>query len=192
MDLSSTLFNRSSKKCELCSNDSNLSVYHVPPVGEVNAQNSILICETCLNLLDDPKKNSNHWRSLSESMWSEYSPVQVMAWRILKDLSSIDWAKDLLDQFFLDDETLKWAEATQSESNEPDNIRPTKDSNGTILLEGDSVTLIKDLEVKGANFTAKRGTLVKNISLTSNPEHIEGRVNGTHIVLLTCFLKKAI
>ena len=125
-------------------------------------------------------------------MWSEYSPVQVMAWRILKDLSSIDWAKDLLDQFFLDDETLKWAEATQSESNEPDNIRPTKDSNGTILLEGDSVTLIKDLEVKGANFTAKRGTLVKNISLTSNPEHIEGRVNGTHIVLLTCFLKKAI
>ena len=71
MDVTNTLFDRSSKKCELCSNDSNLSVYHVPPVGEVNAQNSILICETCLNLLDDPKKNSNHWRSLSESMWSD-------------------------------------------------------------------------------------------------------------------------
>jgi len=51
--------------------------------------------------------------------------------------------------------------------------------------------LIKDLDVKGAGFTAKRGTAVRNISLTSNPEHIEGRVNGTRIVLLTCFLKKS-
>ncbi|MGL5800184.1 MAG: PhnA domain-containing protein, partial [Plesiomonas sp.] len=57
--------------------------------------------------------------------------------------------------------------------------------------DGDSVTLIKDLVVKGANFTAKRGTMVKNITLTSNPEHIEGRVNGVHIVLVAAFLKKA-
>jgi protein PhnA len=47
------------------------------------------------------------------------------------------------------------------------------------------------LVVKGANFTAKRGTTVKNISLTDNPEHIEGKVNGTRIVLLSKFLKKA-
>ena len=52
-------------------------------------------------------------------------------------------------------------------------------------------TEIKDLVVKGANFTAKRGTMVKNISLTSNPEHIEGRVNGTRIVLVSAFMKKA-
>lgn len=111
---------------------------------------------------------------------------------MLKKLSAEDWARDLQEQLFLDDETLKWAESMASDDNEVDNVKPTKDSNCTILLEGDSVTLIKDLDVKGANFTAKRGTLVKNISLTSNHEHIEGRVNGTQIVLLTCFLKKAI
>jgi protein PhnA len=57
-------------------------------------------------------------------------------------------------------------------------------------VSGDNVTLIKDLDVKGGNFTAKRGTPVRNISLTDNPEHIEGRVNGVRIVLLTCYLKK--
>ncbi|MBL7892146.1 MAG: alkylphosphonate utilization protein [Bacteroidia bacterium] len=66
-----------------------------------------------------------------------------------------------------------------------------KDSNGTPLNEGDSVTLIKDLKVKGSSSTLKRGTLVKNIRLTSNDEEIEGRVDRSEIVLKTCFLKKA-
>lgn len=65
-----------------------------------------------------------------------------------------------------------------------------KDTNGVVLSAGDTVTIIKDLNVKGAGFTAKRGTAVRNISLTPNPEQIEGRVNGVKIVLLTCFLKK--
>jgi protein PhnA len=66
----------------------------------------------------------------------------------------------------------------------------TFDSNGIELKDGDSVQIIKDLDVKGAGFVAKRGTLVKNITLTSNPEHIEGKVNKTKLVLKTCFLKK--
>lgn len=67
-----------------------------------------------------------------------------------------------------------------------------KDSNGTVLQEGDSVTLIKDLPVKGANATLKRGTLVKNIRLTDNPEEIECRVEKIKgLVLKTCYLKKA-
>lgn len=53
------------------------------------------------------------------------------------------------------------------------------------------MVIIKDLDVKGTSFTAKRGTTVRNISLTDNPEHIEGRVNGTRIVILTKFVKKA-
>jgi protein PhnA len=53
------------------------------------------------------------------------------------------------------------------------------------------VTLIKDLEVKGAGFTAKRGTAVRDIRLTSNPKHIEGKVNGVQIVLVAAYLKKA-
>ena len=67
-----------------------------------------------------------------------------------------------------------------------------RDSNGTILNEGDSVTLIKDLKVKGTSVTLKRGTLVKNIRLTGDPAEIEcnaEKVKG--LVLRTEFLKKA-
>ena len=66
-----------------------------------------------------------------------------------------------------------------------------KDSNGNILGNGDSVTLIKDLKVKGTSVTLKRGTLVKNIRLTDDAEEIEcnaDKVKG--LVLKTCFLKK--
>ncbi|MCF8475018.1 MAG: alkylphosphonate utilization protein [Emcibacter sp.] len=67
-----------------------------------------------------------------------------------------------------------------------------KDSFGAVLQSGDTVTLIKDLNVKGANFTAKRGTAVRNISLVQdNPAHIEGRINGQQIVILTQFVKKS-
>jgi alkylphosphonate utilization operon protein PhnA len=65
------------------------------------------------------------------------------------------------------------------------------DSNGTVLTEGDTVTLIKDLEVKGANCTAKRGTVVKNITLTDDAKYVEGKVNGIRIVLVAAYLKKA-
>ena len=71
-----------------------------------------------------------------------------------------------------------------------DNI--VKDSNGNILGNGDSVTLIKDLKVKGTSVTLKRGTLIKNIRLTDDPDEIEcnaDKVKG--LVLKTCFLKKA-
>lgn len=89
---------------------------------------------------------------------------------------------------YLDDEALQWADSVTPDS---DDVSTTLDSNGAVLSAGDSVTLIKDLEVKGAGFTAKRGTAVRNISLTENAEQIEGRVNGVLIVLLTKFLKKS-
>lgn len=66
-----------------------------------------------------------------------------------------------------------------------------KDSNGTLLNEGDSVTLIKDLKVKGSSTTLKRGKMVKNIRLTNNTDEIDCRVDGMNIVLKTAFLKKA-
>ena len=66
-----------------------------------------------------------------------------------------------------------------------------KDSNGTLLTEGDSVALIKDLKVKGSSQTLKRGTLVKNIRLTNSADEIEGRAGGTTMVLKAAFLKKA-
>jgi len=71
-------------------------------------------------------------------------------------------------------------------------IMNVKDSNGTLLNEGDSVQLIKDLKVKGTSMTLKRGTVIKNIHLTANEEEIECRVEKIKgLVLKTCFLKKA-
>lgn len=65
-----------------------------------------------------------------------------------------------------------------------------KDSNGNILQDGDTVTLIKDLKVKGSSLTLKRGTVVKKIKLTEDPAEVDGRINGSGIVLRTEFLKK--
>ena len=65
-----------------------------------------------------------------------------------------------------------------------------KDSNNTVLNEGDAVLLTKDLKVKGFNKDIKRGTLIKNIRLTSNPGEIEGKVEGGVLVVKTMFVKK--
>jgi len=116
-------------------------------------------------------------------MWSEIPAVQVVSYRLLKKLNN----QELLDMLYLEDDIKAWADS-EVESSETQEL--PKDSNGTVLNQGDSVTIIKDLEVKGANFTAKRGTLVKGIILNGNPEQVEGKVNGTRIVLLSCFLKK--
>jgi protein PhnA len=66
-----------------------------------------------------------------------------------------------------------------------------KDSNGALLNDGDSVTLIKDLKVKGSSLVLKRGTVVKKIKLTDAPDEVDCRINGSGIVLRTEFLKKA-
>lgn len=179
-----SLEERAGSKCELCNSTESLSAYDVSggPGGQV------LVCGTCLGQIENPESiDANHWHCLNDSMWSEHATVQVMAYRMLKHLNDQSWALDLLDQLYLDDETKQWAEAGL----ENDDSVLTKDSNGTSLSEGDTVTLIKDLDVKGGGFTAKRGTVVKNIRLTDNPEHIEGKVEGQKIVLVAKFLKKA-
>lgn len=133
----------------------------------------------------------NHWRCLNDSMWSQVPAVQVVAWRMLSRLSAEGWPQDLLDMLYLDDELLVWAQATGEGADEMGDLRHL-DCNGALLEAGDTVTLTKDLTVKGANFTAKRGTAVRGISLVpDNAEHLEGRVNGQHIVILTKFVKKS-
>ena len=192
MNTEKTLQARSESKCELCGATENLGVYEVPPSSNGSADQCVLICATCREQIENPKKvDAHHWRCLNESMWSQVPAVQVMAWRMLKRLSSEGWAQGLLEMLYLDEETQTWAQATDGgKSNEA--AAKHVDSNGTTLESGDTVTLIKDLDVKGANFTAKRGTVVRGISLVAdNPEHIEARVNGQRIVILTQFVKKA-
>lgn len=69
-----------------------------------------------------------------------------------------------------------------------DNI--PRDSNGAELMDGDSVTVIKDLKVKGSSMVIKRGTKVKSIRLTDLAEEVDCKIDGSSIVLKTCFLKK--
>lgn len=192
MTIENTLKERSGSKCELCAATEDLKVFEVPPTSTGGVDESILVCNTCYEQINDPEKtDANHWRCLNDSMWSQVPAVQVVAWRMLSRLRGEGWPQDLLDMLYLDDETLAWAKAT-GEGESEESAAKHLDSNGAVLEAGDTVTLIKDLNVKGANFTAKRGTAVRGISLVhDNPEQIEGRVNGQQIVILTKFVKKS-
>ena len=162
--------------CPLCTTDAPLID---TPVSGGPADASIQICAACA----DPATPADHFRPIASTMWSEDPALQVYAMRTLKRLDT-DWSRDLAEQLYLDEETQAWADNQAAETNH-------KDSNGVPLANGDTVVLIKDLNVKGAGFTAKRGTAVHRISLVhDNDAHIEGRVEGQRIVILTEFVKK--
>jgi protein PhnA len=167
--------------CQLCgANDA--TEIPVPPRDD-----AVLLCATCAQGVSGQPADGPHWQCLNDAIWSTEPAVQVLAWRLLHKLGAA-WATDLLDIAYLEPEVLSWAEAGLNDA--PDVVH--RDSNGAVLTAGDTVVLIKDLPVKGAGFTAKRGTAVRNISLVAdNESHIEGRVEGQRIVILTQFVKKS-
>lgn len=187
MNISASLTERSNSSCELCYNNGDLTEYVVSPKRGDDVSEKIAICNTCLNEINKHDLNGEYWKCLGESMWSEVQPVKVVAYRLLYKLSANhSWALEYRDMMYLEEETLAWAEIGLDEV-----AVIHKDSNGNILENGDTVTLIKDLNVKGANFTAKRGTAVRRINLVSDNENqIEGNVEGQRIVILTEFVKK--
>jgi len=188
MSIDNALIKRAASKCELCSAAENLNAYDVPPITLTSLDKSILVCSSCLDQIENPENmDANHWRCLNDSMWSTTPAVQVMAWRMLNRLKDEGWPNDLLDMLYIEDDVKKWAMADTSIRNVD---KPTTDINGAVLVAGDSVTLTKDLYIKGANFTAKRGTLIKSISLTDNDYQVEGNINGTRTVLAGRYLKK--
>ena len=179
-----TLKKRANNMCELCGATDELQQFEVSP-SDGSDDRSVCVCGTChAQLSNQTLLDSNHWHCLSEAMWSEVPAVQVLSYRLLKKLGN----QELLEMLYLDEDLQIWANQSDTTTEAAQEL--PKDSNGTPLNQGDSVTIIKDLEVKGANFTAKRGTVVKGILLNGNPEQVEGKVNGTRIVLLSCFLKK--
>ena len=181
------LKDRSGSVCEISGSDENLVAYLIEPKTEETPENCILISQKLKDQIENPDTtDSNDWRGLSDSMWNENLPVQIVSWRMHARLKNMD----MLEMMYLDEDALEWAKATGEADDEEEKIIH-KDSNGHILNDGDSVVLIKDLDVKGANFTAKRGAAVHNIKLVwDNPEHIEGRVENQHIVILTQYVKK--
>jgi protein PhnA len=185
-----SLLERAGNTCECCRGDHDINAFEIPVLSPHQRQEELLLCSECVaQFAGEKEMNPNHWRCLNDAMWSEYVPIQVFARVALQKLSNENWAQDLIEMLYLDDENQKWADKwLQSEQND---AVVHLDANGVQLMQGDSVVLVKDLDVKGAGFTAKRGTAVRNIRLVAdNPEQIEGKVNGQGIVILTKFVKK--
>jgi len=167
--------------CVLCKAE-DAAAYTVAPSDE-----SVMICAHCRDGLENGPKDAPRWQCLNEAIWSTEPVEQVLAWRLLSRLDA-GWARDLLEIAYLEPETQAWAEAGLPD----EDAVVHRDCNGTVLSNGDTVTLIKALPIKGAGFTAKQGTAVRKISLEpENAEHISGRVEGQRIVILTKFVKKA-
>ncbi|WP_010523490.1 PhnA domain-containing protein [Aquimarina agarivorans] len=192
MNIERELKKRSNTTCELCATIENLKVFQVPPtIKQMDLSKSIYACYNCIEQIENPDKTDpNHWRCLNDSMWCEHKAVQIIAWRILNRLRNEGWPQDLLDMMYLEEEDLKWAQAT-GEGDDPEDKIIHRDSNGVVIEAGDSVVLIKDLPVKGSSMIAKRGTAVRRVSLDhENAEYIEGKVDGQHIVIVTKYVKK--
>lgn len=196
MSVESELRERSDGKCELCEGRgpfAGLELSSGAPSGITDAERSIVTCRTCYQqITEQAEVDPYHWRKLTETMWTQVPAVQVAAWRMLDRLRAEGWAQDALDQLYLDEQTQEWAEAGREAAASEEEPPTHFDQNGVALAAGDTVMLVKDLNVKGTSFTAKRGTMVRGISLVlDNPKHIEGRVNGQEIVILTEFVKRA-
>lgn len=189
MSIQKELDERSNKQCELCTSSGQLSAFAVEPTNNRGGYEYVNICSNCESqIFGDKDMDTNHWRCLNDAIWSEVDAVKVMSYRILNKIKSEGWPQDLLDMMYMEDEVLNWAKSGLSADG--DAIQHI-DSNGNVLQDGDHVVLVKDLNVKGGNFTAKRGTAVKNIKLDpDNSEYIEGKVENQNIVILTKFVKK--
>jgi protein PhnA len=95
------------------------------------------------------------------------------------------WANDIMEIVDLDESVITWATSIHEGS------EVHKDAFGNVLENGDNVVLTQVLKVKGTNFTASKGTVVKKIRLVSdNTGQIEGKINEQVIVILTQYVKK--
>jgi protein PhnA len=96
------------------------------------------------------------------------------------------------DDYAFDEDSGEWMPAAELKAKHAAAGRvEVRDSVGNLLADGDQVTLIKDLEVKGAGQTLRRGTLIKSIRLTGDPQEIDCRFEGIKgLVLRAEFVKK--
>ena len=178
--------------CELCGKqDDNLIAYAVPPKTDELTDNQVVLCGECFDqITSDNYTNIHHWRCLEGSIWSEVPAVQVLSYKILTQLSSEEWARDAMEAAYLDDSLIEWANAEAALEAEK---VIHKDSYGVVLESGDTVVLTENLNVKGTNYIAPKGTIVRKVRLVhDNAEQIEGKVNGDSIVILTKFVRKSV
>ncbi|MEJ6979371.1 PhnA domain-containing protein [Pedobacter sp. P351] len=192
MAINTQLQDRSNQACELCGNqDFNLKVFNVQPKTEKLPENQVVLCTDCFKQIQDENySNIHHWRCLEGSIWSEVPAVQVLSYKILSKLPSEEWARDAMESASLDESLIEWANAEDTLAAEK---VIHKDSYGVLLESGDTVVLTENLNVKGTNYIAPKGTIVRKIRLVhDNAEQIEGKVNGDTIVILTKFVRKSV
>ncbi len=166
------LLTRSGGVCEICGDTTGLTRVEVTPNDDA------IFCAVCAG---DAPAVGGHWRALEGAAWSVEPAVKIAVWRKLGEIGEA-WATEARAGMMLESDVFGRAQ---------DVALVHRDAYGAVLAAGDTVVLIKDLPVKGAGFTAKRGTAVRSISLVSdNVGHIEGRVEGQRIVILTEFVKR--
>ncbi|MCX6297296.1 MAG: PhnA domain-containing protein [Bacteroidetes bacterium] len=184
MSINQELKNRNQELCELCNEENATIEYTVSPKNDDSIANQVALCNTCFNALDS-KEDSFHWRCVEGSIWNQEPSVQALSYRILYNLKEEAWASDLISSVDLDENTIQWALSAYEKAD------VHTDAFGNILENGDNVVLTQALNVRGTNFTASKGTVVKKIKLVAdNAEHIEGKINDQTIVILCKFVKK--
>jgi len=173
-----------SEVCELCGSSEDVSVLELP-ISDGSEDQSVYVCANCKGQIESGELDETHFNCLNDAMWSETPAAKIMSYILWSKLGR----QDMVEMMYLEEDELKLAEqAVHAEENKV----TFRDANGVELLAGDSIVILKDLDVKGAGFTAKRGTTVTRISLPHDmDDHVEGRVNGTKIYLKTEFIKKA-
>ena len=103
------LHDRSGSVCEISGVAEDLVVYTVAPKTTESLENSLLISKKLKDQIDNPETTDpDDWRGLSDSMWNEHLPVQIVSWRMLARLKN----HDLLEMMYLDEDALEWAKAT--------------------------------------------------------------------------------
>jgi protein PhnA len=172
--------------CELCATDQASTAYAVSPKNNDVIENEVALCDKCLSIIEGADA-ADHWQCLGGSIWNAEPSVQALSYRILFGLKENEWANDILTSVELDEATSDWAVSVYKKAD------IHVDSNGTPLESGDTIVLTQQLNVKGANFMAPKGTIVRKIRLVpDNTDQIEGKVNDQTIVILTKFVRKSV
>jgi protein PhnA len=185
MSISTKLNERCQGLCELCTTAPALHDYAVSPKNNDIIENEVALCDTCLTNLD-VEDAGNHWQCLAGSIWNTEPSVQALTYRILYANKDKDWASEIMSSVELDETVITWAVFAFIKQ------AVHVDSNNTPLESGDTVVLTQGLNVKGANFMAPKGTVVRKIRLVpDNTDQIEGKVNEQTIVILTKFVRKS-
>jgi protein PhnA len=111
------LARRAKSKCELTGAAGvALRPYEVPPVAvDPDLERTLLVSEACIEALENPERlKGREWQCLAETVWSEQAATQVVAWRMLSHLAKTeDWAREVIEEVFLDEEVEAWAKAEE-------------------------------------------------------------------------------